>query len=176
VGSTFTNEEEESYRICKMIDADYVLVIFGGFSAYSGDDINKFIWIIRITAGYYPRVKEENFLSKGVYRTDSGASETMLNSMMYKFSYYRFDEVKPSKNSQEGYDLVRGYVMGRKSIKLRHFTEAYTTDNWIVRIFSVNDFPNREIGVKSRFKIKLMYTPKFSYNKLKPPSTAYLDR
>lgn len=43
------NDEEESFRICKMLDADYVLLIFGGYSAYSGDDINKFIWIIRIT-------------------------------------------------------------------------------------------------------------------------------
>jgi dolichyl-diphosphooligosaccharide--protein glycosyltransferase len=78
----------------------------------------------------------------------------MLNSMMFKLSYYRFDEVKPSKNSQEGYDLVRGYVMGKKNIKLRHFREAYTTDNWIVRVFAVNDYPNRELSIKSRFKIK----------------------
>jgi dolichyl-diphosphooligosaccharide--protein glycosyltransferase len=169
VGSTLTNDEEESFRICKMIDADYVLIIFGGYSAYSGDDINKFIWIIRITAGYYPRVKEENFLARGVYRTDSGASETMLNSMMYKFSYYRFDEIKTSKSSPEGYDQVRGYVMGRKNIKLRHFTEAYTTDNWIVRIYAVNDYPNREIAIKSRFKLKLLYIPSKEFLKLNPP-------
>ena len=76
----------------------------------------------------------------------------MLNSMMYKFSYYRFDEVKAQKSSNEGYDLVRQATMGKKNIKLRHFSEAYTTENWIVRIFSVNDFPNREISIKSRFK------------------------
>ncbi len=105
-------------------------------------------------AGYYPRVKEENFLNRGSYRIDSGASETMLNSMMYKFSYYRFDEVRPQKNSNEGYDLVRQATMGRKNIKLRHFSEAYTTENWIVRIFSVNEFPNRELSIKSRFKTK----------------------
>jgi len=87
VGSTLINDEEESFKICKMIDADYVLIIFGGFSAYSGDDMNKFPWIVRITAGYYPRVKEENYLNEGVYRFDYGASETSMNSMMYKFSY-----------------------------------------------------------------------------------------
>jgi dolichyl-diphosphooligosaccharide--protein glycosyltransferase len=172
VGATFANEEDESYRICKMLDADYVLVIFGGLSAYSGDDINKFIWIIRITAGYYPRVKEENFLARGNYRIDSGASETMLNSMMYKFSYYRFDEVKTSRSQPEGYDLVRGAVMGRKNIKLRHFSEAYTTENWIVRIFSVNDWPNREIPIKSRFKPKLLHYPTYLYSKLKAPKNA----
>jgi dolichyl-diphosphooligosaccharide--protein glycosyltransferase len=167
VGAVFSTEEEESYRICKMLDADYVMVIFGGYSGYSGDDINKFIWIIRITAGYYPKVKEENFYSRGQYRIDSAASDTMLNSMMYKFNYYRFDEARTGRSSSEGYDVVRNSVMGRKNIKLRHFTEAYTTDNWIVRIYSVNDYPNREIAVSSRFKTKFMYTPKLKYAVLK---------
>lgn len=148
VGASLATEEEESFRICKMLDANFVLIIFGGYSGYSGDDINKFIWMIRIAGGYYPRIKEDNYLKNG-YRTDAGASETMLNSMMYKFSYYRFGEVRGRQ--QEGYDLVRGYVIGRKDIKLRHFKEAYTTQNWMVRIYSVNDYPNREIAVKSRF-------------------------
>jgi dolichyl-diphosphooligosaccharide--protein glycosyltransferase len=94
----------------------------------------------------------------------------MLNSMMYKFSYYRFDEVRTNRGSPEGYDLVRRYVMGRKNIKLRHFSEAYTTDRWIVRIYAVNDFPNREIPIKSRFKNRLIYNPSLEYNKIKPVS------
>lgn len=170
VGAVFTNEEEESFRICKMIDASYILVIFGGYSAYSGDDINKFLWIIRITSGYYPRTKEENFLKNG-YRVDAGASETMLNCMMYSFCYYRFDETRSQRSQGGGYDLVRGAMIGRKNIKMRHFKEAYTTENWIVRIYSVNDYPNREIAVKSRFKkggknIKI-YEPE--YSRLKMP-------
>lgn len=28
VGAMFTNEEEESFRLCKKLDANYVLVIF----------------------------------------------------------------------------------------------------------------------------------------------------
>jgi dolichyl-diphosphooligosaccharide--protein glycosyltransferase len=131
------------------------------------DDQNYWYFVILSLAGYYPRIKEESFLNKGSYRTDSSASETMLNSVMYKLSYYRYDEVKSSKNSEQGYDIVRQYVMGKKNIKLRHFTEAYTTDNWIVRIYSVNDFPNRELSVKSRFKIK--QTPGTTgINRLKP--------
>jgi len=167
VGATFAVEEEESYKICKLLDADYVLVIFGGFSAYSGDDINKFIWMIRIAAGYYPKVKEDNYFSRGSYRIDSGASETMLNCMMFKFSFYRFDEVKPSHKNPEGYDLVRNAVMGRKNIKLRHFSEAYCSESWIVRIFKVNNYPNREIPIKSRFKIRLLNEIAPEFNKIK---------
>ena len=47
VGASLATEEEESFRICKMLDANFVLIIFGGYSGYSGDDINKFIWMIR---------------------------------------------------------------------------------------------------------------------------------
>ena len=148
VGFSLATDEEESFKVCKMLDANYVLVIFGGYSGYSGDDINKFIWMIRISGGYYPRIKEENFIKYG-YRTDSGATDTMFNSMMYKFSYYRFAEVRT--RGEGGFDNVRGSVIGRKEIKLRHFKEAYTTVNWIVRIYSVNEWPNREIAVKRRF-------------------------
>ena len=41
VGASLATDEEESFRICKMLDANYVLIIFGGYSGYSGDDINK---------------------------------------------------------------------------------------------------------------------------------------
>jgi dolichyl-diphosphooligosaccharide--protein glycosyltransferase len=32
----------------KYLDVDYVLIIFGGIIGYSGDDINKFLWMVRI--------------------------------------------------------------------------------------------------------------------------------
>lgn len=33
---------------------NYVLVIFGGVTGYSSDDINKFLWPVRIGSGVYP--------------------------------------------------------------------------------------------------------------------------
>lgn len=45
-----------------------MLLIFGGASYYSGDDINKFLWIIRITSGVYPHIKEENYYKNGKYK------------------------------------------------------------------------------------------------------------
>ena len=47
------------------LDVDYVLVLFGGLSYYSGDDINKFLWMIRIASGVFPHIKEDDFLSRG---------------------------------------------------------------------------------------------------------------
>jgi dolichyl-diphosphooligosaccharide--protein glycosyltransferase len=49
------------------LDADYVLVIFGGLSGYSSDDINKFLWMVRIGGGVFPdHVKEKDYLTPQV--------------------------------------------------------------------------------------------------------------
>ena len=35
-------------KIMRALDVDYVLVIFGGLIGYSGDDINKFLWMVHM--------------------------------------------------------------------------------------------------------------------------------
>ena len=88
-------------------------MIFGGFIGYSGDDINKFLWMIRIASGVYPDdVQEANFFNAGQYRIDSDATPTMRNSLLYRLSYSRFSEVRLNYNQQPGYDLNRRAVVG----------------------------------------------------------------
>ena len=144
VGKAFASPEKEAYKIAKSLDADYVLVLFGGMSYYSGDDISKFIWIIRIASGVYPEVQEHAFYNQGRYRIDDEATDTMKNSLMFKLCYYRFNEVRFSYQHPAGYDTVRNMPVDSKSIKLKYFSEVYTTSRWIVRVFKVNDEPNRE--------------------------------
>ena len=38
--------EEKSIEIMRELDVDYVLIIFGGMIGFSGDDINKFLWMV----------------------------------------------------------------------------------------------------------------------------------
>jgi hypothetical protein len=49
-----SSNESEAYKIMVSLDVDYVLVIFGGVIGYSGDDINKFLWMVRIAEGEHP--------------------------------------------------------------------------------------------------------------------------
>ena len=86
-----SSSEEVAYPILRKHDVDYVLVIFGGLLGYSGDDINKFLWMVRIAQGVWPdEIQETNYFTpKGEYRIDDMASSTMKNSLMYKMSYYR---------------------------------------------------------------------------------------
>ena len=50
-----SSNESAAYKIMRSLDVDYVLVIFGGVIGYSGDDINKFLWMVRIAEGEHPK-------------------------------------------------------------------------------------------------------------------------
>ena len=84
VGKAMSSREEVSYPIMRQHEVDYVLIVFGGLLGYSGDDINKFLWMVRIAEGIWPdEVKERDFFTpRGEYRVDAGATETMKNSLM----------------------------------------------------------------------------------------------
>jgi dolichyl-diphosphooligosaccharide--protein glycosyltransferase len=86
-----SSSEEVAYPILQKHDVSYVLVIFGGLIGYSGDDINKFLWMVRISGGVWPdEIQEPNYFTpQGEYKVDDQASPAMKNSLMYKMSYYR---------------------------------------------------------------------------------------
>lgn len=143
VGRAMSSYEDEAYEIMQSLDVDYVLVVFGGVTGYSSDDINKFLWMVRIGGGVFPVIKEPDYLVNGEYRVDKGAAPKMLNCLMYKLSYYRFGELTTEYGKPPGYDRARGVEIGNKDIKLEHLEEAFTTSNWIVRIYKVKPPNNR---------------------------------
>ena len=110
--------------------------------------------MVRIAAGVFPQIKEENYLNKGQYRIDSGVTETMKNCLMYRLSYYRFGEVQ-GYNRPSGFDVVRHAEIGEKNIKLKHFRDVYTSEHWIVRIYQVLPEENRD-----PIKTKITYSKK----------------
>lgn len=59
-GRAMSSTEEDAYPIMVQLDVDYVLVIFGGVIGYSGDDINKFLWMVRIAQGENKDTKSSN--------------------------------------------------------------------------------------------------------------------
>ncbi|KAF8638407.1 hypothetical protein AX17_002232 [Amanita inopinata Kibby_2008] len=135
VGKAMASNEDVAYPILRKHDVDYVLVLFGGLLGYSGDDINKFLWMIRIAQGVWPdEIQESNYFTQhGEYRIDDRASSAMKNSLMYKMSYYRYSELFGG----EGTDRVRQQKVPRAGPTLDILDEAYTTENWIVRIYQV---------------------------------------
>lgn len=91
---------------------------------------------------------------------DAEGTPTLLNSLMYKLSYYKFGEFKVSwtlngvlvvehfhqvshfdfllqldYRSPAGFDRTRNVIIGNKNFELTYLEEAYTTEHWLVRIY-----------------------------------------
>ncbi|XP_060850792.1 dolichyl-diphosphooligosaccharide--protein glycosyltransferase subunit STT3A [Rhopalosiphum padi] len=146
VGQAMSSGEDEAYEIMRELDVDYVLVIFGGVVGYSSDDINKFLWMVRIGGSTEKgrHIKESDYYSpSGEFRVDKEGSKKLKNSLMYKMCYYRFGQVFSEGGKPAGYDRVRNAEIGVKNVTLHVVDEAYTTEHWLVRIYRVKDYDNR---------------------------------
>ncbi|CAH1773412.1 unnamed protein product [Owenia fusiformis] len=146
VGQAMASTEDKAYEIMRELDVDYVLVIFGGLTGYSSDDINKFLWMVRIggSTDRGSHIKESDYYTpQGEFRIDKDGSKTLLNCLMYKMCYYRFGAVYTEQGKPTGYDRVRNAEIGYKDFELDVLEEAYTTEHWLVRIYKVKDLVNR---------------------------------
>ncbi|KAL1449531.1 hypothetical protein WDU94_002028 [Cyamophila willieti] len=146
VGQAMASSEDAAYEIMRELDVNYVLVIFGGVVGYSSDDINKFLWMVRIggSTDKGAHIKEWDYYSpSGEFRVDKEGAPTLLNCLMYKMCYYRFGQIYSESGKPTGYDRVRGSEIGNKDFELEVLEEAYTTEHWLVRIYKVKDLPNR---------------------------------
>lgn len=153
VGKAMSSPQDKAYEILQQHDVDYVLVIFGGLLGFGGDDLNKFLWMIRISEGIWPdEIKEHNFFTpSGEYRVDSQAADAMKNSLMYKLSYHNFPSLF-SENS--GLDRVRNQKIHADDVgTLDYFDEVFTTENWLVRIYQLKapDLLARDLEHASKF-------------------------
>ncbi|XP_030448397.1 dolichyl-diphosphooligosaccharide--protein glycosyltransferase subunit STT3A [Syzygium oleosum] len=149
VGTAMSSPEKAAWEIFSSLDVKYVLVVFGGLVGYPSDDINKFLWMVRIGGGVFPHIKEPDYLRDGQYRIDSEATPTMLNCLMYKLSYYRFVET-----DGKAFDRVRRTEIGKKHFKLTHFEEVFTTHHWMVRLYKLKPPKNRLRGKTKKSKAK----------------------
>ena len=141
VGLVLASPEEKALPILRKLDVDYVLVLYGGVARYSSDDVAKFLWPVRIAQGVYPdQVSEKDFIGARGYSVDEFATDTFKNSIMYKLSYYRAAEVTG------GTDFARNSRIGVPDTKPEYFKEAFTSENWIVRIYEVKKDNNRGVS------------------------------
>jgi dolichyl-diphosphooligosaccharide--protein glycosyltransferase len=141
---------------------------------YSGDDINKFLWMVRIAQGVWPdEIQEPNyFTSSGEYRVDAQASQTMKDSLMYKMSYYGSvfflspTQVQTSDavsyplhrfsrlfGGSSPVDRVRNQHLPTTGPTLDYLEEAFTSENWLVRIYQVkkDDLLGRDLKSANAF-------------------------
>lgn len=151
VGKALASPEDRAYEILSELDVDYVLVMFGGLIGFGGDDLNKFLWMIRISEGIWPdEISERSFFNeKGEYKVDSTASTTMKKSLMYKMSYQGFPDLF---GAGKGQDRVRNQMVTSDDVEpLSYFEEAFTSENFMVRIYKLRPRDNEGRSLDQAF-------------------------
>jgi len=68
----------------------------------------------------------------------------MRNSLMYKMSYYNYASLFPAGQAQ---DRVRGSKLPAVGPELTTVEEAFTSENWIIRIYKVKGEDNLGRGL-----------------------------
>lgn len=139
IGMTMSSPEPVSWRLARMLDANYMLVIFGGATQYSGDDINKFLWMPRIAHQTFDNITGEMYHNPqygGI--VGPNIMHNFSISMMFKFCYNNFKRFQLHPTYPKGTDFARMVqVKGIDNIKMTNFEEAFTSKNWIIRIYRV---------------------------------------
>lgn len=135
VGLALALPEHAAYPLLRKLHVDYVLILSGAISGFTGDDMNKFPWMVRIAEGVYPdRVRERDYLTRaGDYRLDAGAPAALQESLLYKMTYNGVAELMGSN----AVDRARQASLKGINPKLHVLEEAYTTENHTVRIYKV---------------------------------------
>ncbi|CRH00034.1 oligosaccharyl transferase STT3 subunit, putative [Plasmodium relictum] len=135
IGLILSTNEKNAYEYLKKLDADYLLVSYGGYSKNSSDDLNKFLWILKITN------KRFNFINPLLYYyhdkyhpLGKNATPFMTNSVLYKLSYYNLTNSKV-----KGYDYIRKIEVPEVK-NLKYFEEVFTSDVWGFRLYKIKEY------------------------------------
>jgi len=84
--------------------------MFGGVSG-RGDDIGKFLWMLRIAASVYPKIDEKDYTLNG-YRINKEISPKMSESLIYRLSYNNLWNIHTMPGKDAGYDRSRKEYIG----------------------------------------------------------------
>jgi dolichyl-diphosphooligosaccharide--protein glycosyltransferase len=142
IGMTMSSPEPQSWRLARMMGADYMMVIFGGASQYQGDDINKFLWMPRIANQTFTNISGDMYIGRsGIVGEFMTAN--MTGSMLFKFSYYNFGRFSFHPSMPMGLDMARFVKLpnAKLSVRLSLFQEVFSSKHWIVRIYRVMPDP-----------------------------------
>ncbi|KAK2962155.1 putative Dolichyl-diphosphooligosaccharide--protein glycosyltransferase subunit STT3A [Blattamonas nauphoetae] len=120
VGRTFAQNESAAFASCQVLGVDYILLLYGGHTAYGNDDINKFHWMLQISSREFPEIIPEEYTSENaaflstdpstfpptiptipaqrqnIQRSlsiDHKAPQKFLDSILYRMVYYGYDQL-----------------------------------------------------------------------------------
>lgn len=141
VGRIMASDEQRASDLLADLSVSYILIMSGVNSGYAGDDMNKFLWMVRISSGCWPdEIKESDFVSgmDGQMRLDErGASPKLKNSILYKMMYWG---VQRQQGTPFVIDRARNKMnLGDVNPKLHTLIPVYSSANDIIKIYRVRE-------------------------------------
>ncbi|ANQ08229.1 Oligosacharyl transferase STT3 subunit [Plasmodium coatneyi] len=134
VGLILSVNEKQAYEYVKELDANYVLVSYGGYSKNSSDDLNKFLWVLKITNEKFKHINPLLYYYHDKHHPlGKNATPFMSNSLLYRLSYFNV-----SNGKHRGYDYIRKLEVPEVK-ELRYFEEVFTSDVWGFRLYRVKE-------------------------------------
>jgi dolichyl-diphosphooligosaccharide--protein glycosyltransferase len=142
IGLFAASKEQTAWKIARMLDADFFLVLFGGAVGFNGDDVSKFQWLTPAIHRVFENVSVEAFQNDETpFLVAEKMGSEVRKSMMFRAAYYRFGEYQGFEDVKKGWDLAREVKVGGLEFELNWFEESYTSLNWMIRIFRVKKDP-----------------------------------
>ncbi|GFE55569.1 oligosaccharyl transferase STT3 [Babesia ovis] len=121
-GLIFASEERDAYKMLKLLNVDYVMVVYGGIAKHEMDDMVKFMWMSKIAATEFPQVHDARFSKKE-------GRQRWQRTLLYKLCKHGLEELEGGR--KEGSNA--------STISLEYFCEVFSSSNRLVRIYRVND-------------------------------------
>ena len=119
VAQIFQADEATAAAGVAELQAQYVLVIFGGATGYVLDDLSR----------SYEISREGHFSEQ---------------SLLFKLSYKGFADLPTRPSDNPGFDLARAHPVAFRP-HLTHFAERFTSEHWLVRIFELAPGSDTEV-------------------------------
>lgn len=154
VARIMVSSEAHAHGILRSLGVEYVMVVFGGVTGYSADDMSNFPLMAKIAAegfpeeiragDYYTNSKRSSgggARAKRTFKVDKLAPSALTRSLLYRLSYSNFGLMQTDVDKARGYDRVRRSEVGALVTELTHFEEMLTTEHWLVRIYKVQPPP-----------------------------------
>lgn len=134
----YSSNEKKAWKIAKFLNADYIIVIFGGASGYKFDDLYFSTTFLKSLEIEYKDVKIDDFFNSP-FLSSENPTDSAKNSMIFKLSYYNFNKWILNDKMKNGFDISRGFKVGCIEFKLELFKEVFTSKNWLFRVYRVSD-------------------------------------
>ncbi|KJP86113.1 hypothetical protein AK88_04236 [Plasmodium fragile] len=132
VGLILSVNEKQAYEYVRKLDVNYVLVSYGGYSKNSSDDLNKFLWILKITNKQFKHINPLLYYYHHQHHPlGKNATPFMSSSLLYRLSYFNV-----SNGTRKGYDYIRKLEVPEVK-PLQYFEEVFTSDVWGFRLYRV---------------------------------------